>query len=242
LVQPRHHLLARVGDHVGLVTRRSPSFSARRNFFRLDGFAVDVLGFPRCARSCISRSSGRIRTTRADAGTASPRSRRCRRKGTAKGPASGWRWRLQRKLQREHGFNPLMGCLSGACSAARCSSGSITCLRSFNRTGDRRVRRRPSGAASGRFEQNRATGNYIFSPPRRRSLPGREPVRRTAGCVDDPVEPVLDAFTEFSRGRRHRASACRLMIMAGHRDVLEQPRIDRASEPRSGGEPAERRS
>ena len=64
------------------------------------------------------------------------------------------------KLQREHGFNPLMGCLP-IFAQVPVFLGLYHVLRSFNRT--------VTGGMGGGFgphlsvEQNRATGNYIFS-------------------------------------------------------------------------------
>ncbi|MDT5352113.1 MAG: YidC/Oxa1 family rane protein insertase, partial [Mycobacterium sp.] len=65
------------------------------------------------------------------------------------------------KLQKEHGFNPLMGCLP-VLAQLPVFLGLYHVLRSFNRT--------VTGGFGGSFgphlsvEQNRATGNYIFSP------------------------------------------------------------------------------
>ena len=83
------------------------------------------------------------------------------------------------KLQREHGFNPIMGCLP-MLAQVPVFLGLYHVLRSFNRT------QTGFGGSSGcPSEQNRATGQLRVQRGRRRALPGREPVRCAARCDDD---------------------------------------------------------
>src|SRR5690242_10347781 len=63
------------------------------------------------------------------------------------------------KLQREHGFNPLMGCLP-IFAQVPVFLGLYHVLRSFNRTGGMMG----IGHLNLTVEQNRSIGNYIFSP------------------------------------------------------------------------------
>jgi YidC/Oxa1 family membrane protein insertase len=114
------------------------------------------------------------------------------------------------KLQREHGFNPLMGCLP-VLAQLPVFLGLYHVLRSFNRT--------VVGGFGGSFgphlsvEQNRATGNYIFSPQdvghfldaNLFGAPLGASMTQTSG---------LDAFTEFSRGAVIGVGLP-VMIMAG---------------------------
>jgi len=114
------------------------------------------------------------------------------------------------KLQREHGFNPLMGCLP-IFAQVPVFLGLYHVLRSFNRT--------VTGGMGGSFgphlsvEQNRATGNYIFSATdvghfldaNLFGAPIGASMIQTTG---------LQAFTEFSRGAVV-AVGLPLMIAAG---------------------------
>jgi YidC/Oxa1 family membrane protein insertase len=114
------------------------------------------------------------------------------------------------KLQREHGFNPLMGCLP-IFAQVPVFLGLYHVLRSFNRT--------VTGGFGGSFgphlsvEQNRATGNYIFSAAdvghfldaNLFGAPIGASMIQTSG---------LEAFTEFSRAAVI-AVGLPLMIAAG---------------------------
>jgi len=114
------------------------------------------------------------------------------------------------KLQREYGFNPLMGCLP-IFAQVPVFLGLYHVLRSFNRT--------VTGGMGGGFgphlsvEQNRATGNYIFSATdvghfldaNLFGAPIGASMIQTTG---------LQAFTEFSRAAVV-AVGLPLMIAAG---------------------------
>jgi YidC/Oxa1 family membrane protein insertase len=114
------------------------------------------------------------------------------------------------KLQREHGFNPLMGCLP-MLAQVPVFLGLYHVLRSFNRT--------VTGGMGGSFgphlsvEQNRATGNYIFSPADVGHF-------LDANLFGAPIGASmiqsngLEAFTEFSRSAVV-AVGLPLMIAAG---------------------------
>jgi YidC/Oxa1 family membrane protein insertase len=100
------------------------------------------------------------------------------------------------KLQREHGFNPLMGCLP-VLAQLPVFLGLYHVLRSFNRT--------VVGGFGGSFgphlsvEQNRATGNYIFSPTDVAHFLDATLFGAPLGA--SMIQTTgLDAFTEFSRG------------------------------------------
>ena len=110
------------------------------------------------------------------------------------------------KLQREHGFNPILGCLP-MLAQIPVFLGLYHVLRSFNRTVG------GFGQPKLSVELNRATGNYVFSPTdvghfldaNLFGAPlGATMIQRTG----------LDAFTEF-----HRASVVAVgvpvMILAG---------------------------
>ena len=85
------------------------------------------------------------------------------------------------KLQKEHGFNPILGCLPMLAQVP-------VFLGLYPRAAvvqPNAGRVRPASQLS--VEQNRATGNYIFSPTDVGALPRRESVRCAAGRVDDPA-------------------------------------------------------
>lgn len=96
------------------------------------------------------------------------------------------------KLQREHGFNPILGCLP-MLAQIPVFLGLYHVLRSFNRTTG------GWGQPHLSVAENRATGNYVFSP---------EDVGHflDANLFGAPIGAFmtqhtgLDAFTEFSRG------------------------------------------
>ena len=114
------------------------------------------------------------------------------------------------KLQREHGFNPILGCLP-MLAQIPVFLGLYHVLRSFNRT--------VTGGMGGSFgphlsvEQNRATGNYIFSATDVGHF-------LDANLFGAPIgasmiqSSGLDAFTEFSRSAVVGVSLP-LMIAAG---------------------------
>ncbi len=85
------------------------------------------------------------------------------------------------KLQKEHGFNPILGCLP-MLAQIPVFLGLYHVLRSFNRTVG------GFGQPKLSVELNRATGNYVFSRHRRRPLPGRESVRCAVGRDHDPED------------------------------------------------------
>ncbi len=115
------------------------------------------------------------------------------------------------KLQKEHGFNPLMGCLP-MLAQVPVFIGLYHVLRSFNRTqgGFGRLRLSAGGEP--------VAGQLRVQRDRRRALPGREPVR----CTDrrDDVQGLrLPAWLPCRRrprtrspnsiARRWSRSACR---------------------------------
>jgi YidC/Oxa1 family membrane protein insertase len=95
------------------------------------------------------------------------------------------------KLQREHGFNPVLGCLP-MLAQAPVFLGLYHVLRSFNRTTG------GFGQPHLSVAENRATGNYVFSPTDVAQF-------LDANLFGAPIGAFmtqrtgLDAFTEFSR-------------------------------------------
>lgn len=95
------------------------------------------------------------------------------------------------KLQREHGFNPILGCLP-MLAQIPVFLGLYHVLRSFNRTTG------GFGQPHMSVAQNRATGNYVFSPVDVGHF-------LDANLFGAPIGAYmtqrtgLDAFTEFSR-------------------------------------------
>lgn len=95
------------------------------------------------------------------------------------------------KLQREHGFNPILGCLP-MLAQIPVFLGLYHVLRSFNRTTG------GFGQPHLSVAENRATGNYIFSPTDVAHF-------LDANLFGAPIGAFmtqrtgLDAFTEFSR-------------------------------------------
>ncbi|MCI4674015.1 membrane protein insertase YidC [Candidatus Mycolicibacterium alkanivorans] len=110
------------------------------------------------------------------------------------------------KLQREHGFNPILGCLP-MLAQIPVFLGLYHVLRSFNRT------QGGFGQPKLSVELNRATGNYVFNPTdvghfldaNLFGAPLGASMIQTTG---------LDAFTEFSRPAVI-AVGVPLMILAG---------------------------
>ncbi|WP_370487075.1 membrane protein insertase YidC [Mycobacterium sp. pV006] len=95
------------------------------------------------------------------------------------------------KLQKEHGFNPILGCLP-MLAQVPVFLGLFHVLRSFNRT------QGGFGQVQLTVEQNRATGNYVFSPTDVANF-------LDANLFGAPLSATmiqttgLDAFTEFNR-------------------------------------------
>ena len=158
-----------------------------RQLLRL-GAVGDVPGLHACARCSTSRSSsrsgppGRCRNC-------SRRSRRCRR-STAR-TASAWRWRC-RSCRREHGFNPILGCLP-MLAQIPVFLGLYHVLLSFNRT------QSGFGRLGLSVEENRVARQLRLQ---------RRPTSAhflDANLFGAPIgasmtqQHGLDAFTEFSR-------------------------------------------
>jgi YidC/Oxa1 family membrane protein insertase len=110
------------------------------------------------------------------------------------------------KLQREHGFNPILGCLP-MLAQIPVFLGLYHVLRSFNRTVG------GFGQPKLSVELNRATGNYVFSPTDVGHFLDANLFGAPLGAT--MIQKTgLDAFTEF-----HRASVVvvgvPVMILAG---------------------------
>jgi YidC/Oxa1 family membrane protein insertase len=110
------------------------------------------------------------------------------------------------KLQREHGFNPILGCLP-MLAQLPVFLGLYHVLRSFNRTTG------GFGQPHLSVAENRATGNYVFSPADVGHF-------LDANLFGAPIGSFmtqhtgLDAFTEFSRVAVIGVSLP-LMVLAG---------------------------
>jgi YidC/Oxa1 family membrane protein insertase len=110
------------------------------------------------------------------------------------------------KLQREHGFNPILGCLP-MLAQIPVFLGLYHVLRSFNRTTG------GFGQPHLTVAENRATGNYVFSPADVGHF-------LDANLFGAPIGSFmtqhtgLDAFTEFSRAAVVGVSLP-LMVLAG---------------------------
>ncbi|WP_445167829.1 membrane protein insertase YidC [Mycolicibacterium sp. Dal123E01] len=96
------------------------------------------------------------------------------------------------KLQREHGFNPILGCLP-MLAQIPVFLGLFHVLRSFNRT------QGGFGQIQLSVEQNRATGNYFFSPTDVANFLDAHLFGAPLGATMIQ-QHGLDAFTEFNRG------------------------------------------
>lgn len=95
------------------------------------------------------------------------------------------------KLQREHGFNPILGCLP-MLAQIPVFLGLFHVLRSFNRT------QGGFGQIQLTVEQNRATGNYVFSPTDVAHFLDANLFGAPLGAT--MIQKTgLDAFTEFNR-------------------------------------------
>ncbi|WP_375482848.1 membrane protein insertase YidC [uncultured Mycobacterium sp.] len=95
------------------------------------------------------------------------------------------------KLQREHGFNPILGCLP-MLAQIPVFIGLYHVLRSFNRTTG------GFGQPHLSVAENRATGNYVFSPTDVAHFLDANLFRAPIGAFMTQ-RTGLDAFTEFSR-------------------------------------------
>ncbi|RAV06742.1 membrane protein insertase YidC [Mycolicibacterium sp. GF69] len=96
------------------------------------------------------------------------------------------------KLQREHGFNPILGCLP-MLAQVPVFLGLFHVLRSFNRT------QGGFGQIQLSVEQNRATGNYVFSPADVANFLDAHLFGAPLGATMIQTSG-LDAFTVFNRG------------------------------------------
>jgi YidC/Oxa1 family membrane protein insertase len=110
------------------------------------------------------------------------------------------------KLQREHGFNPILGCLP-MLAQIPVFLGLFHVLRSFNRT------QGGFGQIQLTVEQNRATGNYFFSPTDVANFLDAHLFGAPLGATMIQ-QHGLDAFTEFNRGAVI-AVGVPIMILAG---------------------------
>jgi len=111
------------------------------------------------------------------------------------------------KLQREHGFNPILGCLP-MLAQIPVFLGLYHVLRSFNRTGGIGI-----GHLNLTVEQNRSIGNYVFSPTDVGHFLDANLFGAPIGAFMTQ-KTGLDAFTEFSRPAVV-AVGVPLMILAG---------------------------
>ncbi len=110
------------------------------------------------------------------------------------------------KLQREHGFNPILGCLP-MLAQVPVFLGLFHVLRSFNRT------QGGFGQIQLSVEQNRATGNYVFSPSDVANFLDAHLFGAPLGAT--MIQKTgLDAFTEFNRASVI-AVGVPIMILAG---------------------------
>ncbi|WP_234901231.1 membrane protein insertase YidC [Mycolicibacterium fluoranthenivorans] len=110
------------------------------------------------------------------------------------------------KLQKEHGFNPILGCLP-MLAQIPVFLGLFHVLRSFNRT------QGGFGQIHLTVEQNRATGNYVFSPSDVAHFLDANLFGAPLGAT--MIQKTgLDAFTEFNRASVI-AVGVPIMILAG---------------------------
>jgi len=110
------------------------------------------------------------------------------------------------KLQKEHGFNPILGCLP-MLAQIPVFLGLFHVLRSFNRT------QGGFGQIQLSVEENRATGNYFFSPTDVANFLDAHLFGAPLGATMIQ-QHGLDAFTEFNRGAVI-AVGVPIMILAG---------------------------
>lgn len=110
------------------------------------------------------------------------------------------------KLQKEHGFNPILGCLP-MLAQIPVFLGLFHVLRSFNRT------QGGFGQIHLTVEQNRATGNYVFSPADVAHFLDANLFGAPLGATMIQTTGI-DAFTEFNRAAVI-AVGLPIMILAG---------------------------
>ncbi|WP_305093208.1 membrane protein insertase YidC [Prescottella sp. R16] len=94
------------------------------------------------------------------------------------------------KLQKEHGFNPLMGCLPVLLQAP-VFIGLFHVLRSFNRTGT------GMGQLGLTAEQNASIGNYAFSPEDVQSFLSARLFGAPISAAITSPQSVLESFAPF---------------------------------------------
>ncbi|QNG20744.1 membrane protein insertase YidC [Rhodococcus triatomae] len=94
------------------------------------------------------------------------------------------------KLQKEHGFNPLMGCLP-VLAQAPVFIGLFHVLRSFNRTGT------GFGQLGLTPEENASIGNYAFSPDDVQSFLSARLFGAPISAAITSPQSVLEAFAPF---------------------------------------------
>jgi YidC/Oxa1 family membrane protein insertase len=111
------------------------------------------------------------------------------------------------KLQREHGFNPILGCLP-MLAQIPVFIGLFHVLRSFNRTGGFGI-----GHLNLTPEQNRQLGNYVFGPADVGHFLDANLFGAPLGAYMTQTTG-LEAFTEFNRVALI-AVATPVMILAG---------------------------
>ena len=128
------------------------------------------------------------------------------------------------KLQREHGFNPILGCLP-MLAQIPVFLGLYHVLRCFNRTTT------GIGQLGLSPERNRELGNYVFSAADVGHFLDANLFGAPLGASMTQRGASLAAFTEFSRPAGDDPGR--------HRHLLQQPSVDRAAEPRSRGKPAD---
>ena len=155
------------------------------------GAVGDVPGVHVCGRFCTSRSSARSAPP-GRCRSCSRRSRRCRR-STAR-TASGWRWRC-RSCRREHGFNPdpRLPADAGADPGVPRAVSRAAVLQPDHQ------RHRAAGTVA---EREPRAGQLRLQRHRRRTLPGRQPVRRAARRDHDAARREPRGVHRFQPARR----------------------------------------
>ena len=135
------------------------------------------------------------------------------------------------KLQKEHGFNPILGCLP-MLAQLPVFLGLYHVLMSFNRT------QTGIGRLGLSVEENRSLGNYVFSATDVGHF-------LDANLFGAPLGATM--IQQRGSGGVHRIQPCggdrrrRADDDPGrHRDVLQQPGVGGAAESRGGGQPADR--
>ena len=135
------------------------------------------------------------------------------------------------KLQKEHGFNPILGCLP-MLAQIPVFLGLYHVLRSFKPDPGRL---RAAAAVSG---AQPVVGQLRVQRHRRRPLPGCQSVRRTHRRLHDTVQ-WLGRLHRIQPGRGHRGVAS-ADAAGGYRHVLQQPGLGGTAESGGRGQPADR--